>query len=321
MRVMVCGAAGFLGSHLCDRLLNANYEVIGVDSLITGSRSQNLSHLCGNPRFQFLNQDVSQSWECDGPLDAILNLASPASPKDFQSLQLDILRVHSQGMWLLLEMARRKEARFLLASSSEIYGDPEQHPQPETYFGNVDPVGERSCYNESKRFAEALVTAYSREYGLAARIARIFNTYGPRMRIDDGRAIPNFIAGALRGEPLTLYGDGAQTRSPCFVSDTARGLQLLLESDEERPVNIGSSDEWTMLELAEFINAQLENQAGVSHAPALHQDDPRRRRPDITRAARVLQWKPRTSLADGVARTAAWMRKRMEMEEKAGASG
>ncbi len=307
MRVMVCGAAGFLGSHLCDRLLEAGHEVNGVDSLLTGSQQQNLSHLKGHPDFSFHLQDVSQPWSFAGPLDAILNLASPASPKDFENLQLEILRVHSQGLWQLLEMAREKSARFLLASSSEIYGKPERHPQPESYLGNVDPVGDRSCYNESKRFAEALVMAFHRQYGLSTCIARIFNTYGPRMRLDDGRAIPNFISQALRQEPLTLYGDGTQTRSPCYVSDTVRGLQLLLESDETMPVNIGNPDEWSMLHLARFINKQLENRAGLIHGPPLHQDDPARRKPDIERARKILNWQPEVELKDGIKLTAMWM--------------
>ncbi len=307
MRVLVCGAAGFLGSHLCDRLLEAGHQVNGVDSLLTGSQQQNLAHLKGHPGFSFHIQDVSQPWSFAGPLDAILNLASPASPKDFENLQIDILRVHSQGMWQLLEMAREKNARFLLASSSEIYGKPDQHPQVESYHGNVDSVGDRSCYNESKRFAEALVMAFHRQYGLSTCIARIFNTYGPRMRLDDGRAIPNFISLALRKEPLTLYGDGTQTRSLCYVSDTVRGLQLLLESDETMPVNIGNPDEWSMLDLAGFINRQLENQAGLQYGPPLHRDDPPRRKPDIGRAREILDWQPEVELKDGIELTAAWM--------------
>lgn len=312
MRVIVCGAAGFLGSHLCDVLLDAGHEVTGVDSLLTGSQRQNLDHLANHPGFTFVRQDISQAWSFEGPLDAILNLASPASPKDFESLQLDILRVHSQGMWHVLEIARQKQARFLLASSSEIYGVPENHPQMESYAGNVNPVGDRSCYNESKRFAEALVMAYHRQYGLSTRIARIFNTYGPRMRLDDGRAIPNFITGALRGEKLTLYGDGTQTRSPCYVTDTVRGLQLLLESNEIMPVNIGNPDEWTMLDLAGFINGQLGNKAGLRFGPALHLDDPPRRKPDIARAKEILGWRPEVGLADGISRTAAWMQSEMK---------
>ena len=308
MRVIVCGAAGFLGSHLCDRLLETGHEVIGVDSLLTGSQRQNLAHLANNTGFTFLKHDISQAWSFEGPLDAILNLASPASPKDFENLQLDILRVHSQGMWHALEIAREKKARFLLASSSEIYGIPDQHPQVESYQGSVDPVGDRSCYNESKRFAEALVMAFHRKYGLSTRIARIFNTYGPRMRVDDGRAIPNFISGALRGEELTLYGDGTQTRSPCYVSDTVRGLQLLLESNEVKPVNIGNPDEWSMLDLAKFINMRLGNKAGLRYGPLLHHDDPPRRRPDIARAQAILGWQPEVELADGIEKTAAWMR-------------
>ncbi len=317
MRVIVFGAAGFLGSHLCDSLLAAGYEVTGVDSLLTGSRQQNLSHLADHRGFRFHRHDISRPWSFAGPLDAVLNLASPASPRDFRRLQLDILRVHSQGLWNMLELAREKNARFLLTSSSEIYGIPDQHPQVESYHGNVDPVGDRSCYNEAKRFAEALVMAYHRQYGLSTRIARIFNTYGPRMRFDDGRAIPNFISGALRKEPLVLFGDGTQTRSPCYVSDTVRGLQLLLESDETRPVNIGSPDEWSMLQLAEFINRALDNRAGLRYQPPLHQDDPPRRKPDIARAQAILGWQPAVGLAEGITRTATWMRAQMQEAARA----
>ncbi len=317
MRMIVLGAAGFLGSHLCDRLLEAGHEVVGVDSLLTGSLQQNLAHLAHHPRFAFHRHDISQPWSFAGPLDAILNLASPASPKDFGNLQLDILRVHSQGMWNMLELARQKQARFLLASSSEIYGIPDQHPQLESYPGNVDPVGDRSCYNEAKRFAETLVMAYHREYGLSTRIARIFNTYGPRMRLNDGRAIPNFISGALRREPLVLYGDGTQTRSPCYVSDTVRGLHLLLESNEIMPVNIGNPNEWSMLNLARFINSELGNRAGLRHGPPLHRDDPPRRKPDIARAREILGWRPEVELAEGIAWTAAWMRAQMKEAARA----
>lgn len=319
MLILVCGAAGFIGSHLCDSLLAAGHAVVGVDSLITGSQEQNLSHLRACARFAFREQDVSAAWDHAGPLDAVMHLASPASPKDFAELSLDILRVHSQGMHNALELARRKKARFLLASSSEVYGDPEVHPQPETYHGNVDPVGDRSCYNESKRFAEALVMAYRRQFGLETRIARIFNTYGPRMRLDDGRAIPAFIVSALKGEPLCIRGTGAQTRSPCYVTDTVRGLQLLLASDETRPVNIGRPDEWTMLELAQFINARVGNEAGVTYAEPLHNDDPHRRQPDITRARECLGWEPAVALEEGIARTAAWMRAHMRLDVHAAA--
>lgn len=311
MRAVVCGAAGFIGNHLCETLLDAGHEVIGVDSLITGSRQQNLAHLLPHPRFTFQTRDISQPWECDGPVDAILQLASPASPKDFAPLQLDILRVHSHGMWHMLEMARQKQACFLYASSSEVYGDPEVHPQPETYYGNVNPVGARSCYDEGKRFGEALALAYHREYGVPVRIARIFNTYGPRMRLDDGRVIPAFVSRALQGKPLRVYGDGSHTRSFCYVSDTVRGLWRLLESDEVMPVNIGNPDEWTMLDLAHFINRQLDNQAGFTFDPPLYRDEPQRRRPDIARARKCLQWQPTVSLAEGIAHTAAWMRGRM----------
>ncbi len=314
MRVIVCGAAGFVGSHLCDHLLDAGYEVLGVDSQLTGSRQQNLNHLRDCPRFTFQHQDVSEPWECAGTVDALLHLASPASPKDFGTLGLDILRVHSVGMWNLLELARAKGARFLYASSSEIYGDPEVHPQTETYHGNVNPVGERSCYDEGKRFGEALVTAYHREYGLSTRIARIFNTYGPRMRLDDGRAIPSFVARALRQEPLLIYGDGYQTRSPCYVSDTVRALHRLLESDEVRPVNIGNPNEWTMLDLARFINRALGNEAGLVFAPPLHADDPHRRCPDIQRARTCLGWEPKVAMPEGIGRMAAWMRTVMGIE-------
>ncbi len=308
MRVIVCGAAGFIGSHMSEHLLAAGHEVLGVDSQITGSRHQNLSHLLDCSGFTFRQQDVSETWDCVGAVDAIVHLASPASPKDFEALHLDILRVHSLGMWNLLELARAKRARFLFASSSEIYGDPAMHPQPESYYGNVNPVGERACYDEGKRFGEALVTAYHREYGLPTRIARIFNTYGPRMRLDDGRAIPNFVVKALRQEPLVIYGDGQQTRSPCYVSDTVRGLHLLLDSDETEPVNIGNPDEWSMVDLARFVNQALGNENGLVFAPLLHADDPRRRCPDIQRARTCLGWEPQVTLAAGIGLMADWMR-------------
>ena len=314
MRAVVSGAAGFVGSHLCDLLLSRGCEVVGLDSQITGSKTQNLTQALANPHFTFVEQDICQPWDCPGPVDAVLHLASPASPRDFDALQLDILRVHSVGMWNMLELARTKDARFLFTSSSEVYGDVQEHPQRESYNGNVNPVGERSCYDEGKRFGEALVTAYHRRYGLSTRIARLFNTYGPRMRLDDGRAIPNFVVGALRQEPLTLYGDGTQTRSPCYVTDTVRGLYRLLESDEMRPVNIGHPDEWSMLDLAHFINRELDSDAGVRFAPRLHRDDPNRRRPDITRARTVLGWSPQVQLRDGIRTMARWMQECMEKE-------
>lgn len=308
MRALVCGAAGFVGSHLVARLLDDGWHVLGVDSFLTGNLQRNLGAVMNRPRFSFLEADIVRPLEVDGPLDAVCHLASPASPVDFSSLQLEILQVHSHGMWNLLELARNKEARFLYTSSSEVYGDPEVHPQHEDYAGHVNPTGARSCYDEGKRFGEALVMAFHRRYGLRTSIARLFNTYGPHMRPDDGRVIPSFVSSALRGEPARIHGDGSQTRSFCYVDDTVEGLCRLLDSDLREPVNLGNPDERTILELAEIINDVAGNEAECVFRELPHADDPKRRQPDITRARTELDWEPRVSLLDGLGRTVGWFR-------------
>jgi len=307
MRILVTGGAGFLGSHLVDRFLSAGHEVIVMDNLITG-RLSNIEHHFGNERFQFIKHDVTNYIHVDGPLDAVMHLASPASPIDFDRIPIQILKVNSLGTHNALGLAMNKGARFFLASTSEVYGDPLVHPQPETYWGNVNPIGIRGVYDESKRFSEAITMAYHRAHGLETRIVRIFNTYGPRMRVNDGRVIPNFISQALQGEPLTIYGDGKQTRSFTFVEDEIDGFYRLLMSDEAFPVNIGNTVETTMLELAEQVNALTGNRAGVTFLPLPHKDDPKKRKPDITRARTILGWEPKTSLEEGLIRTIDWFR-------------
>lgn len=307
MRFVVTGAAGFIGSHLCDRLLAEGHEVLGVDNLLTGSRA-NIAHLEGHPRFHFLLHDVCEPLEVEPPVDAVLHLASPASPKDYLRHPIETLDAGSIGTRRMLELAQRHGARFLLTSTSECYGDPLVHPQPETYWGNVNPVGPRSCYDEAKRFAEALTTAYRRVYGLRTSIARIFNTYGPRMKLDDGRVVPTFLDQALRGAPLTVYGDGSQTRSFCYVSDMVEGLWRLLLSDEPGPVNLGNPVELTVLEFARRILALTGSNSPIQFLP-LPEDDPKRRQPDITKARRVLGWEPQVSLEEGLRETIAWFRR------------
>lgn len=307
MRFVVTGAAGFIGSHLCDRLLAEGHEVLGVDNLLTGSRA-NIAHLEGHPRFHFLLHDVCEPLEVEPPVDAVLHLASPASPKDYLRHPIETLDAGSIGTRRMLELARGHGARFLLTSTSECYGDPLVHPQPETYWGNVNPVGPRSCYDEAKRFAEALTTAYRRVYGLRTSIARIFNTYGPRMKLDDGRVVPTFLDQALRGAPLTVYGDGSQTRSFCYVSDMVEGLWRLLLSDEPGPVNLGNPVELTVLEFARRILALTGSNSPIQFLP-LPEDDPKRRQPDITKARRVLGWEPQVSLEEGLRETIAWFRR------------
>lgn len=308
MRFIVSGAAGFIGSHLCDRLLDEGHEVLALDNLLTGSRA-NLAHLQGHPRFRFLQHDVCEPLEVEPPVDAVLHLASPASPKDYMRYPIETLDAGSTGTRRMLELARRHGARFLLSSTSECYGDPLVHPQPESYWGNVNPVGPRSCYDEAKRFAEALTMAYRRVHGLRTSIARIFNTYGPRMKLDDGRVVPTFLGQALRGAPLTVYGDGSQTRSFCYVSDMVEGLWRLLLSDEPGPVNLGNPTELTVLEFAQQILRLTGSRSPIEFLP-LPQDDPRRRQPDITKARQVLGWEPRVALADGLRETIDWFRRR-----------
>jgi dTDP-glucose 4,6-dehydratase len=309
MRVLVTGGAGFIGSHLCDRLLADGHEVIAMDSLITGS-TDNIAHLAGHPQFQYIHHDVTNYIYVPGPLDAVMHLASPASPIDFSRIPIQILKVNSLGTHNALGVALSKGARFLLASTSEVYGDPLVHPQPESYWGNVNPIGVRGVYDEGKRFSEAITMAYHRIHGLDTRIIRIFNTYGPRMRLEDGRVVPNFMGQALRGEPLTVYGDGSQTRSFCFVSDLVDGMVRLLLSDETDPVNLGNPSELCIREFAEAINRLTGNTAGIVYRP-LPVDDPRIRQPDITRARTILGWQPRVALDDGLRQTTEYFRLKM----------
>lgn len=307
MRILITGGAGFLGSHLCDRFLSEGHYVIAMDNLITGS-VRNIQHLAGHERFRFIKQDVTEYLYIDGPLDAILHFASPASPIDYLQLPIQTLKVGALGTHKTLGLARAKGARFLLASTSEVYGDPEVHPQTEDYWGHVNPIGPRGVYDEAKRFAEALTMAYHRYHGVETRIARIFNTYGPRMRLDDGRAVPNFIGQALRGEPLTVYGDGSQTRSFCFYSDLIDGIYRLLQSDYAEPVNLGNPAEIRLIDFALLINELVGNKAGIVFKP-LPVDDPKRRQPDITRARQILGWEPKVGLEEGLRQTIAWFQR------------
>jgi dTDP-glucose 4,6-dehydratase len=309
MRILVTGGAGFLGSHLCDKLLAEGHDVIAMDNLITGT-TDNIAHLAGNPHFQFIKHDVTNYIYIKGDLDAILHFASPASPVDYLELPIQTLKVGSLGTHNALGLAMAKGARFLLASTSETYGDPQVHPQPESYWGHVNPIGPRGVYDEAKRFAEAMTMAYHRAHGVDTRIVRIFNTYGPRMRIKDGRVVPNFIRQALRDEPLTVYGDGGQTRSFCYVSDEVEGIYRLLMSDESDPVNIGNPTEMTILQFAETINQITANPGGIRYEP-LPVDDPKQRQPDITRARTILGWEPTVSLEQGMEKTIAWFDERL----------
>ncbi len=308
MRIMVAGGAGFVGSHLCDLLLAAGHRVVAVDNLVTGRR-ENIAHLSGREDFDLIEQDIIRPFRFDGPLDFILDLASPASPVDFTRIPLEILLVGSYGVHHLLELAREKGAGFLLASTSEVYGDPLVHPQPEDYRGNVNPVGPRSVYDESKRYAEALTMAYHRHRGVDTRIIRIFNTYGPRMRLDDGRVVPALIDQALHGRPLTVFGDGSQTRSFCYVSDLVEGIRLAMVSREHRPVNLGNPCEMSILEFARHIKKHTGSQSSIEHLP-LPDDDPKVRRPDISRARESLGWEPRVSFEEGIKKTIDWFRNR-----------
>lgn len=306
MRLVVSGAAGFIGSHLCDRLLAEGHVVIGLDNLLTGSKA-NLAHLEGNPQFRLTLHDVTQPIGVEGAVDGVLHLASSASPRDYHEHPIETLEAGSLGTRQMLELARRHSARFLLASTSECYGDPLEHPQTETYWGNVNPVGPRSCYDESKRFAEALTMAYHRAYGLRTNIARIFNTYGPRMKLNDGRVVPAFLDQALRGAPLTVFGDGSQTRSFCYITDMVEGLYRLMLSDERYPVNLGNPREMSILEFAQSIRKLTGACSPIQFLP-LPEDDPRRRQPDIAKARQVLGFEPRVPLEEGLRETIAYFR-------------
>ena len=305
-RLVVTGGAGFLGSHLCDTLVARGDEVVAIDNLATG-RLSNIEHLFATDGFTFVRHDVSSYVWVPGPVDAVLHLASPASPKDYLDLPIQTLKVGSLGTHNTLGLAKDKGARFLLASTSEVYGDPQVHPQPESYWGHVNPVGPRGVYDEAKRFSEAMAMAYHRTHGVQVRIARIFNTFGPRLRPGDGRVVSNFLVQALGDEPLTIYGDGSQTRSFCYVDDEIRGLLALLDADETGPVNIGNPEEHTVRELAEIILDVTGSSSPLVLEP-LPVDDPTQRRPDITLARRLLGWEPTVELSDGLARTAEWLR-------------
>jgi dTDP-glucose 4,6-dehydratase len=311
-RVLITGGAGFLGSHLCERFLAEGHEVLCVDSLITGSLD-NVEHLFADPFFHFERRDVTEYLHVGGELHAVLHFASPASPIDYLELPIQTLKVGSLGTHKALGLARAKRARFLLASTSECYGDPLVHPQSEDYWGNVNPVGPRGVYDEAKRFAEAMTMAYHRVHGLETRIVRIFNTYGPRMRLHDGRVLPAFMSQALSGEPLTVFGDGTQTRSFCYVDDLVEGIWRLLRSDEVYPTNIGNPEEMTILEFARTVLEEVGSDAPLVHRP-LPVDDPKVRQPDISKARRLLGWEPTVPLREGLRRTLPWFRERLARE-------
>jgi len=306
MRILVTGGAGFVGSHLCERLLNDGHEVVALDNLITGNRD-NLQDFLDHPDFTFVEADLIEGIPVPGHFDRIYNMASPASPIDYVELPFDTLYVGSDGTRHCLLRAKNDGARFLMASTSEVYGDPAVHPQVESYWGNVNPIGPRSVYDEAKRFSEALTMAFHRYEGVETRLVRIFNTYGPRMRMNDGRVIPAFSGQALRGEPLTVFGDGLQTRSFCYVSDLVEGIIRLMESDLTEPCNLGNPVERNMLELADYINKYTDNPGGVVHKP-LPKDDPTRRKPNIDRAKAELGWSPQVEFEDGIARTIAYFK-------------
>jgi dTDP-glucose 4,6-dehydratase len=308
-RVLITGGAGFLGSHLCERFLAEGYEVIGMDNLITGDIA-NVEHLFRDPDFHFEQRDVTEYVHVTGELEGILHFASPASPIDYLELPIQTLKVGSLGTHKALGLARAKGARFLLASTSECYGDPLIHPQPETYWGNVNPVGPRGVYDEAKRFAEAMTMAYHRFHGLETRIVRIFNTYGPRMRLNDGRVLPAFMSQALKGEPLTVFGDGSQTRSLCYVDDLVEGIYRLYRSDEVLPTNIGNPSEMTIREFAEAVLEITGSSSELSFKP-LPEDDPKVRQPDITKARRLLGWEPRVPLREGLEKALVSFRERL----------
>src|SRR5580765_3251282 len=306
---VVTGAAGFLGSHLTDLLLSRGHKVIGIDNFVTGA-VDNISHLAGNKNFKFIEQDVTEYLFLDGPVHYVWHFASPASPIDYLELPIQTLKVGSLGTHKALGLAKGKKARFLLASTSEIYGDPLVHPQTEDYWGNVNTIGPRGCYDEAKRFAEAMTMAYHREHGVETRIVRIFNTYGPRMRLNDGRVVPAFVSQALKNKPLTVFGKGGQTRSFCYVSDLIEGIYRLMMSDYGLPVNIGNPTEMTMVEFAEEIIRVTRSKSKIVYKP-LPQDDPKQRKPDITKAKTILKWEPRVPLAQGLVKTIEYFRKKV----------
>ncbi|MEJ2597352.1 MAG: SDR family oxidoreductase [Anaerolineales bacterium] len=319
MRILITGAAGFLGSHLCDRLLAEDHKVVGMDNFITGNPN-NLAHLSGHPNFSFIRHDVSNFIFVPGKVDAVMHFASPASPNPhspygYVNLPIQTMKAGALGTHNTLGVARAHQARFLLASTSEIYGDPLEHPQRESYWGHVDPIGIRSVYDEAKRFAEALTMAYHRFHGIDTRIVRIFNTYGPRMRLDDGRVVPNFLKQSLCREPLTVYGDGSQTRSFCYVNDLVDGIYRLLLSDESDPVNIGNPVETSIFEFAQKINQLTGNPAGIIYKEKDRgEGDPQRRQPDISRANTILKWQPKISLEEGLLRTIPYFKEKLAIE-------
>jgi dTDP-glucose 4,6-dehydratase len=317
LKFLIAGAAGFIGSHLTDRLLADGHTITAVDNLLTGSAA-NLAHLNGHPRFRFVERDITQTFEFDEPVDGVLHLASPASPKDYLEHPLETLEVGAVGTRNLLAIAHRFNARFLLASTSECYGDPLVHPQVESYWGNVNPIGPRSCYDESKRFAEALTMAYHRTWDLRTNIARIFNTYGPRMKLDDGRVVPAFVDQALHGRPLTIFGDGSQTRSFCYVSDLVDGLCRLMLSSERYPVNLGNPAEITILDFARGVQSAVCSDCRIEFKP-LPQDDPKKRRPDITKARKLLGWEPTVGLEEGLKLTIEYFRNKVGLTPRSAA--
>jgi dTDP-glucose 4,6-dehydratase len=316
VRTLITGGAGFIGSHLCERFLGRGDEVICVDNLITGALA-NVEQLRTNDRFAFIRHDISHPLEIDGPIDNILHFASPASPVDYLQYPIQTLKVGSLGTHNTLGLAKLKNARYLVASTSEVYGDPEQHPQREEYWGNVNPIGVRGVYDEAKRFSEAMVMAYHRAHQVNTHIVRIFNTYGPKMRLDDGRVLPNFMGQALRGEPLTIYGDGAQTRSFCYVDDLVEGITRLIFTDFHEPVNVGNPSEITILDFAKEILALSGSKSRIEFRP-LPQDDPRLRKPDISRAKRLLNWEPTIDRHEGLKRTLAYFQKKVAAQAKEG---
>jgi dTDP-glucose 4,6-dehydratase len=311
-RAVVTGGAGFLPSHMCDRLLAEGYEVVALDNFITG-QPENIAHLKDNPKFTFMQADVSLPYTVEGDVDVVFHMASPASPVDFPTKPIEILLVNSQGTHHALELARIKGAKFLVASTSEVYGDPLVHPQPEEYWGNVNCIGVRGVYDEGKRYAEAVTMAYRRYKGVDTKIFRIFNTFGERMRLNDGRVVPNFIGQALRGDDITVYGDGKQTRSFCYVADLVDGIYKLSQTPKEisGPINIGNPTERTMLEFAQEIKRITESDSNIVYAPLLTADDPKQRKPDITKAKEILGWEPKVSLEDGLKATIAYFKTKL----------